>query len=227
MDSHYYHQDNHLKRHKYAKRARWFGWGVFLAALLIVVLIVVYLLFFVKAEEPAVTSTPTTQVITTPITVFKTQYFQFQASEGWEEIVTNDKNQYYYRLRNNSINTHDLEVIINPTQQQINRLESARIQVVEPEAGLLNPVGAISDLCEKVDKGLVDDDTVTLDDVTFSCTTGSPLFDVVVGQKGGTSVLEIERTNGETIRMIIYYRDLRSTPDGSELSEIVNSFQII
>lgn len=227
MESRYYHHDNHLKRHRYAKRARWFAWGVFIAILLIVIAIVVYLLFFVKAETPSATSTPTTTVITTPIAIFKSPYFQFQTSEGWEEVVTEESNRFFYRLRKDAINIHDLEIIVDPSTQQINRLASSRVQVVNPNEGLLRPIGGISDACELVDKNLVDNDTVTMNDTTFTCTTGSALFDVAVSQLNGTPVLNIERANGEMLRLIMYYRDLRATPDGSELSEIVHSFQVI
>lgn len=193
---------------------------------MIIISVVVYLLFFVKAENPGATSEETTTVISRPIAVFKTSYFQFQTSEGWEEVATND-NTYFYRLRKNSINLHDIQITVNPTQQQINRLSSSRAQVVDPEDGLLNPVDGLTDECETAGEGLVDGDEVTMNETTYTCTTGSALFDVAVSQRGGTPLLELRRANGETMRMLIYYRDLRSVPDGRELAEIVRTFQII
>ncbi len=229
MESHYYHHDNHLKRQKYVKRFRWFGWGIFIAILLIVIFVILYLVFFVKPEEPGVTSTATTTAFSKPISVFKTPYYQFQAGEHWESVATDEEGHFYYRNRlpDKSISLHDLDIRINPTKQQIDRAAASRVQAITIDDNLFQPVNGISEPCQSLSEDLVDNDTVTLDEVTFKCTTGSAIFDVIVARKSGGVVIETVTGEGNPISILMYYRDLRSVPDGKELAEIVRTFQIL
>lgn len=227
MIENYYQYDQHKNKPKVVRRLKWFFWGGLIAAILVVAGFFAYSFYIVKPAEELPTSSVRTTVIAPDITVFNTQYFQFQAGKNWTEIASNEENIFRYRAIRDPLTEHDLAIYVNPSQPEINRLRATRAQVVElTEDGSFSAVGGITESCAKAGDNVQDNDIVTFNDTTFKCVAGGALFDVLVSQKGGTPVMPVQRPDGSTINLVIYYRDLRATPDGRELKQIVDTFQV-
>lgn len=228
MAERYYQYDHNAGNERLRKRFRWFGRGVGMALVLVVIALVIYLFFLVSPQEPSVTSSQQTSVIAPNISVFRSPYFQFQAADGWEELELDEEGKFFYRKLNGSSVEHDLTIYANPDQRTINGMKASRVQVVKPDEtndGSLNPVGGISKWCKEAGPDIEDLQTVTFKDTTFRCVAGGALFDVLVSEYQGTPLIELTRPSGETVELLIYYRDLRATRDGRELDDIVESFQ--
>lgn len=224
MQDHYQY-DSQSKKHKYVKFLRWFGWGMFLSLFFVLAGFLLYSFFLVAPETPPATSRPTTTVVTEPISVFRSPYYQFESSDTWEEINTESANEFRYRSNREQITEHDLYIIVNPQPIDLRRARATRVFVVEPTDGRLNPVEGISDSCAKAGKNIKDNDQVRFADTTFTCVAGGALFDVLVSEKGGTPLITMQRPDGPPVSFLIYYRDLRATPNGRELEQILDTFQ--
>lgn len=228
MSERYYQHDHKAGQERLKRRFRWFGWGMGVALVIGIIVIVIYSFFLVSAEDPSVTSTAQTSVISPAISVFQTPYYQFQANDGWEEVKVDEENKYFYRKRNRAAVEHDLTVYVNPSQRTINGVKATRVQVVNPAEtndGTLNPVDGISKWCNEAGPDIEDLQLVTFAGTTFRCIAGGALYDVLVSEMGGTPLITLKRPNGGTVQLLIYYRDLRAVEDGGELDEIVNTFQ--
>ena len=227
MNDNYYQYDQHKSKPKVVKRIKWFFWGGLVAAVLVVVGFFTYSFFIVKPADDLPTSSIRTSVIAPDISVFRTQYFQFQASKNWQEVSSDEEDIFRFRAIRDPLTEHDLTVYINPTQPEINRLRATRAQVVEVvEDGTLTAVGGMTDPCVTSGSDVKDNDMVSFNETTFKCVAGGALYDVLVSQKDGTPVIPMNRPDGSTINVVIYYRDLRAVPDGRELKRIVDTFQV-
>lgn len=228
MNDHYYQHDHHQKRHRLAKRFKWFSVGLILAFLIIITILFFTTNLFVQRELTPATSSVRTTIQAPSISIFRTPYFQFQTKDSWVEVTKGiKKGQFFYRSYRGTLVEQDLQVYINPKPVDVFPLKAARILPVGigSDGSLTNQEG-ISDHCGKSVKDTNRDPRqVTFKTVTFTCLVDGAIFDVLIGQKNGTILLELPRPNGEKVRIVMYYRDLRANPDGRDLGEIVETFQ--
>ena len=226
MADNYYQYDRHINKPKTVRRLKWFFWGALIAVFFVIVAVIGYTFFIVKPQSENPTSSVQTKVIAPEITAFRTSYFQFQAGKNWRELETNEENVFRYRSLNGSLAEHDIVFYVNPSQAVINRLRSSRVQTVDIVDGGFERVGDISESCSKAGKEVHDNDQVTFNETTFTCVAGGVLYDVLVSEKGGDPLLKLKQPDGTPLQMAIYYRDLRAVPDGRELKQIVETFQV-
>lgn len=221
-----YRYDQHNRKAQIRHRLRWFLVGTIGTGLLIALLIFLYSLVVVQPEHASV-SAPQTRVVAPNITAFSTSHFQFQASEDWREIVSEQAGVYRYRSMEGARTKHDLAVHVNPSDATLNQLKASRVQVVEINDRMLKRVGEVSESCNNAGPNVQDNDRVQFMETSFTCVAGGAVFDVLVSRKDGTPLLTFMREDGSQVNILMYYRDLRAYPDGIELSRIVDTFQVL
>jgi hypothetical protein len=225
MPEHYYAE--HKPRRKKLR--------IFIRSIVIIMLIGIFITvgwvvsnYLDQPEPEPVTSGVQTSVEVSPLSVFRTAYFQFQASDKWiEDAKSSTDTMYVYRAYRGRLIEHDLQIYINPSSSDIARFRASRVVAASPTSeGALSPINGISDHCgESVEGPNRSPQEVVFEGVSFVCMVDGVIFDVLVGVQGGSSSVRLNRPSGGSATYLMYYRDLRANPDGRELEEIINSFQ--
>lgn len=174
-----------------------------------------------SAEQ--VTSAPKTSSVAPSEEIFRTPYFQFQASNKWTEDAKNtSEGQYAYkRLRNNLIE-HQLTVYVNNPPKD---LPVTRVLVVEPDGdGGLRRV-KLSEHCGKITNFSGPNGVVAVDGVSVNCFRDDTRYTILAGITGGTTNMALPRPDGSQAAYTIYYSNVTAHPDSIELQSIIDSFQ--
>ncbi|MDZ7744726.1 MAG: hypothetical protein U5K77_03130 [Candidatus Saccharibacteria bacterium] len=225
MPEHYYAEH---KPHK--RKLRLLLKTTVVTALVLVLIAVGWFLvpLFEQQEPEPVTSDLQISSEVSPLTVFRSAYFQFQASDKWVEDAKASSDDFYmYRAYRGRLIEHDLQVYVNPTPAEMARLRASRVVAVNPtKDGLLNAKNGISDHCgESIEDQNKSPRTITFSGVTFTCLVDGVIFDVLAGEDGGEPLITLQRPDNGEAQYVLYYRDLRANPDGKEFEEIINTFQ--
>lgn len=225
MPEHYYQFDRHPRRKPF-KRLKWFLTGLIIAVPIALVILFFTSSIFIERDSQPVTSGVQTIVQAPSIRVFRTPYFQFQTGNTWaEDAKETSGTKFVYRSYKGPLIEHDLTIYVNPSVQDF---DSTRVQpVITKQDGTFDPAEGISEHCDtflpdgQKDRAQV----ITYKDVTFLCDADDTIYDVLVGNAGGTPLMDLIRPDGSTASYVIQYRDLTAEPSGRELKEIVRSFQ--
>lgn len=222
MSDHYYIEH---KSQRITKKLRRF----FLFLITIIVLlggwVLIKTFLFVKPAPEMPTSSEQTRVQTPSIKIFRSAFFQFQASDSWiEDAKATKENVFVYRSFRGPLVEHDLTIYINP---MVGRLEASRVLPIEvSDNGFIVP-DRVSDHCRTAPgaKDGQDSQQMSWFDVSFLCDIDGTNYTVIVGRKGANTTLQLLRPDNTSANYIIYYRNLRANPDGQELESIVKTFQ--
>ncbi len=166
------------------------------------------------------------------ITVYRTDYFQFQAPDGWVLVSGSpDSNKFVYLSNNGSIVSRRFIVYINKPLLDIESDQDVtRVLPVEYNTnGTFSKIGSISDSC---DIGWPEDlprnpSRIKLNSVSFVCTPGSKQFNVMIGEVGGDEVIESIRSDGTKFNMTLLYSDLSAYPSAGDIKNILSSFRTL
>ncbi len=226
MTEHYYQHDRNHKLHKRVRSVKWFFKAGAITLLIAIPFIIIYISFFVAREPDPITSGVRTSTFQSSSKIFRSQYFQFQAEDNWDEDAdATTKTRFVYRAYRGPLIEQDLVIEINPVSAL---LDATHIQAVESsDIGAFSLSSPLSDHCD-TDLPEADKDReqqMTLNEVTFLCDADDTIFDVLVGLKGGTPLMKLKRPDGTEATYTIYYRDLRALPTGSSIKGIIQSFQ--
>lgn len=181
----------------------------------------------VNPNTPQTTTSHTaTSVITPSVRIFKTPYFQFQAPDSWLEVQNEStSNKFIYRSLRSSLIEHEIVVYVNQIPAN---LESSRVMPVTFKTNNteLDP-GDVSGHCINVlgGKPNVNAVDIIVASVHLKCDSDTTNYTVLVGQRGGDTVLKMNRPDGTNASYSMYYTNLRAVPDSIELNDILKSFQ--
>ncbi len=164
------------------------------------------------------------------VNLFKTEYFQFQAGESWKAIPTETREGHYvYRSYKGLLVERDITVDVNKTTPEVAPLvRTTRVMPVEIEAdGRLAVVEGAGEHCvNAMPKGAPLVPTkITSKKVSFICTPDAAIYQVSVGEVGGSTNLSMLRSNDQKATYSITYRDLTVASNDSHLRNIVSTFQ--
>ncbi|MES2971109.1 MAG: hypothetical protein V4702_02185 [Patescibacteria group bacterium] len=178
-----------------------------------------------QASRPSATTAPSKSTFVSSLEIYRTQYFQFQASKTWRAIANESTaTKFMYRKFNSNLVEAQLAIYVNEPADK--NIDANRVLPVtfSPANDKLNAL-FVSDHCGKdaKEKGYK---MVKLQDVTFRCLTDSADYSLLIGKEGGTTKLEMVRADGTLITYVIHFRDLRAIADAQDIEDIVNSFQV-
>lgn len=220
-----YHQHvNHRRRQRIRRRRK-------IVAFVVIVLVVIGALFVAyenyQAEnfnsEDQTTSAATSSYVAPNIEVFRSPYFQFQTNRSWsEDPGSSTGNKYSYRSMRGNLLEHTMTIYVNSAPSDV-RASRVLAATLNGNRGL--KVEKISDHCGKATTFKDSSFPVTLEKVPFTCFGDDTRYNVVVGLIGSGTEIKLPRPDGTTVAYTIYYSNVTASPDASQLTEIVNSFQ--
>lgn len=174
--------------------------------------------------EQTTTSQQTSSYFAPSVNIFRSPYFQFQASNTWAEVPTESTpNKFVYRSLRSSLIEHELTIYVNqiPADVKANHVLPVNLK----SGGELLPI-LVSEHCSKaVTTPSSQPKEVLMDRVKFLCHSDSTNYTVLVGLVDGSTTLQLPRPDGSTANYAILYSNLKATPDASQLTQIADSFQ--
>ena len=223
----YHHHVNLHHRLKRASRLKRFSKLVLAMFLIIVMVIGVdWVITNIRASKTVISKGSTASVQSSTINIFRTPYFQFQADRDWTESTeASTDTKFVYRSMDGPLVEHQLTVYVN--EKPPAKLAATRVYTVELINGNFKQISNADQHCNSNDTGLKNEPKiVTFNQVTFKCDMGSNVFRAFVGLIGGTNEITALRPNGQTATYAIVYDDLTFIPSTSQISSIMDTFQI-
>lgn len=223
----YYHSNSYYKQKRYLQRFR----KAFIAVVLFVILLGGGVWFWItsdfrQAQQPSAPSRVTTTTISSPVEIFQTEYFQFQADADWHYMEKeSNPNKYVYRQIVNTLIQHEITILIDtPTPDR----PVSYVLPVEQTTDFRLKAAEISTHCrQSLPSGAARDPRILRHaGVEMLCTPENLVYSVVLGLKGGKAPMELRRPNGQKALYGIYYRNLTIHNNDRELVEMTKTFQV-
>lgn len=182
-----------------------------------------------RKDSPTSESTSVT-IQSQAVTSFRSSYFEFQADEAWQEIVSENRpNRFVYRRFDGPLVTDDLVIEIGTSSpKSLAETTSTRVLGARVNSdGSLVPEGLVSAHCKEVypDTSTALPKIVQLNGVNFMCNPNSNQYDVWVGMVNGDTELKINRPSGEVTSYYIEYKSLETNPQGNRLIQLLSTFK--
>ena len=173
------------------------------------------------------TSQETSSFIAPSVGIFKTPYYQFQATKDWVEVPNESTaTKFVYRSIKNNIIGHQLDIYVNEIPANLEATRTLPVSFVTNSTEL-NP-STVSEHCIKALDGKSNQNPIRVNfaNVKFNCDSDSTkTYSILVGQIGDDSVLNMIRPDGTTVAFTIFYNNLQAIPEPNELVQITKTFQ--
>lgn len=175
------------------------------------------------------TSTVVQSEVSESIQTFKSPYFEFADKGNWvySERDSTPKEFVYYKYRGAMIE-HRLTIHVNETPISLH-LAATRVmpvRVVNYSRLEANPVaGPCSQAYKKDDPRIIKE--VAIQSATMLCDPQSPLFKVVLAEIDGNYSLNFRQSNGQPLKVVVTYQDMRLEPDGLTIKQIAETLKVI
>lgn len=169
------------------------------------------------------TAAPKVSSVAPSVEIFRTPYFQFQASKNWlEDAQASGSGKYVYKSLKNNLIEHQMTIYVNSSPSD---LAVTRVLVVEPDGeGGLKPV-KLSEHCGKPTNFTGSKKVVNVDGVNVNCFSDDTRYTVLAGLAGASTNMSLPRPDDSQAAYTIYYTNVTAYPDAVQFQEIINSFQ--
>lgn len=212
------------KKLKRPKKAALIIGTLLLVAALLYGAVKIYSLAATSGQPLPTTSKKTSSYYKNTNKSYETKYFSFSARPSWQAVpAETTDNKFVYRNYSNKLVLEELVFYAN----NIPSLKANRILPVAISSGRL-AAETPSPHCKESLPGQKASRPVeiNLDGVAFVCDSDSTKYEVLIGARGGGTVLSLPSPGGSELKLAIYYRDDRAQADPSQLLTVVNSLQI-
>lgn len=230
----YQHHVNTHHRFKRAKRVRLVA--VFASIITIVSVGIVgsdWLIAKLNANDTYVSKENVTSVQSANVSVYRSEYFQFQAPDSWVAVAAQSSEKKFVYVKNKgALVTQRLVVYIDrpltDTERDVAITNVLPVEVTE--AGGFANIGEVSAQCRD---GWPDEEVkgnpmrITFEKVSFVCNPGSQEYNVVVGEYDGDELIEATLDDGRKVGITIVFSDLTAYPGPGDLYNIITSFSIL
>lgn len=216
---------NYQNRNRFILKVRL----IILSILVLGLLTAAYAYFSVMLQREANTESNTTTAETSSyfspsVSIFRSPFYQFQANSSWAEVPADStQHKFVYRSLRSNLIEHELVVYVNqiPANISSNRVMPVNLKNV----GEFLPL-AVSEHCAKVaGEPSFRPREVVLERVRLLCHSDSSTYTVLAGLVDGSTTLNLPRPDGSTTSYSIFYTNLKATPEASQLTQILESFQ--
>jgi uncharacterized protein (UPF0333 family) len=228
----YHHSVNTHKRTKRARRVRKAAiFSVLFVGVIVAIIAVDWVLNKMSTSNTVVSRETTSAVQSADISVYRTEFYQFQAPESWV-FVQNESNQNKFVYLNNqsSLVTQKLTIFVN--RADLNREADFNVtRVVPVEVTGDKRFSRVTDISSHCNDSFPQDGNrdprrITHNDVSFICSPDSQQFNIHVGLYKGTESVPATLNDGRQVKFVIVYEDLTAYPGPGDLYNIISSFQI-
>jgi len=214
----YHHQRRHLKR---LKRV-----GVIFACLLLLASIAIVTdILISRHNQPRPVSQSDILIQQSPINIFRTGYFQFQASPAWAAIANaSSANMFVYRKLDQDLIQQELDIYVNQPPAILNATYVE--PVLASTDGVLHAQG-VSQHCKNAQPSWarLEPTVVTYQKVTFTCVPDGTDYTVVAGEVGGTPNIKLRRPDNSLATYTLVFKDVTVLPSADQFTQILNSFE--
>jgi len=222
--------------HKHKVRANRFK----KAAILVTGIVSVFVLaisidwFFsqISTSNTIVSSENTTSVQSANVSVYRTEFYQFQAPEDWVAVYSESTDKTFVYVKNNGpLITQKLVVYVNRAE----RLYEADFKITNVlpvemgELGSFINIGEVSSHCsDSWPEGLLRNPSrIEHKSVKFVCSPDSKQYNIVVGEYNGSEEISTTLSDGRKVSFTILYSDLTAYPNPGDIYNIVTSFKTL
>jgi len=200
-----------------------------LVSIVVLAITIDWILGQLSTSNTVVSRENTTSVQSANISVYRTEYYQFQAPNEWVVVAGESTDTKYVYVKNNgSLITQKLEIYINrPARIYDADFKITHVLPVEVgELGNFINIGEVSDHCDNSwPEGLQQNPSrITHKDVNFVCSINSKEYNVVVGEYGGDEEISSKLNDGREVTVTIIYSDLTAYPRPGDIYNIISSF---
>ncbi len=223
--SHYYHQPNQQARRRIGWVKRLLAGLLLTIALGGVMLGVDYARVVLHERDQKTTTSQTLSYYSAPLKIFHAPYFQFQTDPSWVEVTTDPKaNPHVYRRLRDHFVEHELSIYVNADTSSLTANHVLPVNVTA--TGELLPL-SVSEHCVEAFKPQMTGPikVISLQGVSFLCDPNDSSYKVIAGLQGGTSVLRLPRPDKTTATYTLLYKNITAQPEGSQLEQLIESFQ--
>lgn len=218
---------NYKKRKRFILKVRIFLISVFTISL--VGGVYYYQNYFKIADSnptEETTSEKTASFIAPSIRIFKSPYFQFQASSTWAEVPgSSSANKFVYNSVRSNLIQHELTIYVN--QAPANLAATKVLSVTPTDSNTRLVGGELSEDCPA--KVPANHQSIfyeiTLVGIKFNCDRTNAGYSVFAGTKENGTQITMIRPDGTTAVYTFLYKDLRAENDASEFINLLSTFQ--
>jgi hypothetical protein len=163
------------------------------------------------------------------VSVYRTEFYQFQAPEDWVFVSSESTNDKFVYVKNNgSLIVNRLVVYVNrSTRLQEADLKITRVIPVEIDdlGGFIN-IGEVSNHCNDSfpEDSMRTPIRIQHKSVSFVCSVDSEQYNVVVGEYNKDEEILTTLRNGNQVSFTIIYSDLTAYPVPGDIYNIISSF---
>jgi archaellum component FlaG (FlaF/FlaG flagellin family) len=229
----YRHNDTLHKHQVRAKRLRKVAF-TFSTILVLAVLIILgdWTIGQLSGSNTVISRENQTSVQSANVSVYRTEFFQFQAPESWVAVSSESTaNKFVYVKNSGNLVTQKFTVFVN--RPESNREADFNLTRVVPirigEEGQLERTGDVSTHCNDSfpKDGNRDPRRIVHSEISFVCNPDSQQYNINVGIIGGSEQIPATLQNGKVITLFLVYSDLTAYPGTGDLYNIIESFSIL
>lgn len=200
----------------------------------IFVLVVAVDWFFgqLSSSNTVVSRENTTSVQSVNVSVYRTEYYQFQAPEDWVAVYTESTDKKFVYVKNKgTLITQKLVVYVNrpATLREADFKVTNVLPVEMGELGNFINIGEVSSHCsDSWPKDLMRNPSrIEHESVSFICSPDSKQYNVVIGEYNADEEVSSVLSNGNDVSFTIVYSDLTAYPSPGDIYNIVSSFSTL
>ncbi len=186
---------------------------------------ILYNNYAANRRDPAPTSRAIHSPGVAPTHTYRTAAFQFQDTATWVLSPGSTPNEYTFGEYDGKLIEHLLVVYVNQTPDELD-LATARVLPVDIVNGTSLAPTTVSDPCSTAygPHDLQQVRQLSFDQTSFLCDPEMVQYAVIVGQIGGTTTLNLTRSDGSTAHYIIIYKDVTVNPTPQPMLNALKSF---
>jgi hypothetical protein len=228
----YKHTVNNYNRRKRAVKVR--RVAVILTGLTALVSIAIGIDWFLNSisnKDTIVTKENTSSVQSASVSVYRTQYFQFQAPEEWVFISSQSTDKkFVYMKKDDALVTQRFTVYVDrpKAEQEVDIPLTNVLPVERADEGRLK-AGVVSTHCSDVptDKSLGPNQRVVHEGVSFICSRDSKQYNVIIGELEEDEVLDFVTPTNSAFTLTMIYSDLTAYPNAGDIYNIISTFEVL
>lgn len=203
-----------------------------LVSFAVLVIGVDWLLGQLSNSNTIVSKENTTSVQSANVSVYRTEYFQFQAPEEWVAISSESTDKKFVYVKNSgSLITQKLEIFVDrpATLSEADFKVTNVLPVETSDLGNFINIGEVSSHCSESWPPELqrNPSRITHNTVSFVCSPDSKQYNIVVGEYDADEEISATLSDGRDISVTILYSDLTAYPSPGDIYNIISSFNTL
>lgn len=228
----YKHTVNNYNRRRRALKVR--RVAIALTGITMVISIAIGVDWFLNSisnKDTVITKESTSSVQAASVSVYRSQFFQFQAPEEWVFVSSQSTDKKFVYVKNDdTLVTQRFVVYINrPKTDHEADIPITNVLPVTVQVENRLKAGTVSKHCseEPIEKSLGPNQRITYEDVSFVCSSGSKQYNVIIGESGQDEVFEFQTEPNGAFTVTMVYSDLTAYPNAGDIYNIVSTFEAL